>query len=98
MTACECATAGWCPRHRCNKTDHFVRLCQTRDDLFALWESGQGPCIHGTPEDGVPLATPRKSRGLGDVVAKVLDAVGIGKSPGCGCSARQDALNQLFPL
>jgi hypothetical protein len=98
VTACECATAGFCPRHRCNKTEHFVRLCAERPEYFALWEAGKGPCIHGTPADGVPLATPRKSRGLGDVVAKALDALGIRKTAGCGCVQRRDWLNQILPF
>lgn len=40
--------------------------------------------------------TPAKSRGLGDVVAKVLHAVGVTKSPGCGCAERQITLNRVF--
>lgn len=40
--------------------------------------------------------TPAKSRGLGDVVAKVLHAAGITKSPGCGCAERQITLNRVF--
>lgn len=39
----------------------------------------------------------RPSRGLGDTVAKVLHAVGIKQTPGCGCAERQQALNELVP-
>lgn len=33
--------------------------------------------------------------GLGDLVAALLDKVGIHPWPGCGCAARQKFLNQL---
>jgi hypothetical protein len=95
-TPCECAAAGWCSRHRCRKTDHFVSLCATSAEYFALWEAGQGPCIHGGPEDGPPPQQP--SRGLGDVVAKIAGALGINKTPSCGCEARQNWLNRLVPF
>jgi hypothetical protein len=37
----------------------------------------------------------RYDLGLGDVIAKVLTAVGIGKNKCGGCAARQKALNKL---
>lgn len=37
-------------------------------------------------------------RGVGDLVAAALSAIGIKKQPGCGCQRRQDALNRLFPF
>ena len=40
---------------------------------------------------------PRRSRGIGDTVAKVLETIGIKKKGGCGCSERQKWLNQLLP-
>lgn len=49
---------------------------------------------------------PEKSRGLGDTVAKLAQATGvytlvhgIVQMTGldCGCSARQELLNQMFP-
>ena len=41
----------------------------------------------------------RLSSGLGDVVAKVLRLVGIGKRKQCGgCAARQQALNRIVPF
>ena len=44
-------------------------------------------------------ASPVKYRGLGDVVAKVLRLVGIGKRKQCGgCKARQAALNRIVPF
>ena len=48
----------------------------------------------------------KKSRGLGDTVAKITKATGIKKivdtvsekvKKDCGCSKRKDTLNRLFP-
>ena len=48
----------------------------------------------------------KKSRGLGDTVAKITKATGIKKvvdtvaktvKKDCGCGKRQDTLNRLFP-
>jgi hypothetical protein len=43
LTLCECAAAGYCPRHRCVKTPHWHQLCQRRADYFQLWEESHGP-------------------------------------------------------
>lgn len=37
----------------------------------------------------------KKSKGLGDTIAKITSAVGI--KPCGGCKKRQEALNQAFP-
>jgi len=46
------------------------------------------------------------SRGLGDTIAKITEATGIKKvvdtiaeatGTDCGCSARQEKLNEIFP-
>ena len=48
----------------------------------------------------------KKSKGLGDTVAKITKATGIKKvvdtvakklKKDCGCNKRQDTLNRLFP-
>ena len=48
----------------------------------------------------------KKSKGLGDTVAKITKATGIKKvvdtvakktGKDCGCNKRQDTLNRLFP-
>jgi hypothetical protein len=49
---------------------------------------------------------PKKSRGLGDTIAKITKATGIKKAvktvfgafnKDCGCSERQAKLNRMFP-
>lgn len=63
---------------------------------------------HGDPSDHWPPCVkkpkpipldqpPEKMRGLGDLVAKGLEAVGIKKKQGCGCDGRQETLNRWFP-
>lgn len=48
-------------------------------------------------------ATSKKSKGLGDTIAKVTEATGIDKvvkavaGEDCGCKERQEKLNDLFP-
>ena len=51
--------------------------------------------------------TKKKSKGLGDTVAKLTEATGLDKAAeaiakafgkeDCGCKRRQDKLNELFP-
>jgi hypothetical protein len=84
-------TTSWGPLSGC--------LAQMRSAPTRVAQSiADEQCIHGTPEDGVPQTTPRQSRGLGDVVAKALDAVGIKKQTGCGCGKRQEWLNRVLPF
>jgi hypothetical protein len=35
--------AGWCPRHRMRKSDHWRTLCRAQPAYFAAWERGEGP-------------------------------------------------------
>ncbi len=43
MTKCECKMAGYCTRHKVEKSDELVRLCQTSQFYFDLWENCKGP-------------------------------------------------------
>jgi len=45
-----------------------------------------------------PAPTPAPAKGLGDVVARALEAVGIRKRQGCKCGQRQATLNRWFPF
>jgi hypothetical protein len=58
----------------------------------------------GPPPPQAPeAATGAPSRGLGDTVAKVLEATGVARvvkavaGENCGCKKRQEALNRLVP-
>lgn len=45
MNDCDCQilNGGWCDRHHCQKTPHWVMLCRTHPGYFGLWEDGRGP-------------------------------------------------------
>ena len=100
-TSCECAvpdgdTQVYCARHKCRKTGHFVRLCQSNPAYHQLWEQGQGPCLGGA------LPTPPGRVGLGDMIHRVLSAMGVtpkrltallGRD--CGCDGRKQWLNRV---
>lgn len=43
LTPCECTEAGWCERHRCEKSEIAHQLCRHRADYFQLWEQGIDP-------------------------------------------------------
>ena len=100
-TSCECAlpegdTHVFCQRHKCTKTGHFVRLCQSNPAYFGLYEQGKGPCLRGT----VPPLPGRV--GLGDVVHHGLSAVGVTPArlsallgSDCGCDGRRKWLNRI---
>ena len=78
--------------------------CRHLDNYSAVVLPGE--CRQHCP---VGASQESRIRGLGDVVAKGLDAVGITKDRvqavasrvgigDCGCQKRQDALNRMFPL
>jgi len=66
MTDCECPVAGFCRRHQCRKTEHWVHLCRIREDYFALWEEGRGPGQPHLPAPGLL----RRALNLGQAVVK----------------------------
>jgi len=43
------------------------------------------------------LHAKRTDKGLGDTLSNTLEGVGVKKQPGCGCAARQAAMNNFFP-
>ena len=55
----------------------------------------KGPFFHCQVNDELCRKCKRKSRGLGDTVAKVTKFFGI--SPCRDCGERQEFLNELFP-
>lgn len=92
QTPCDCAAAGFCQRHKCNKNGHFHTLCKTRPDYFELWEQGRGPCVDESPAQAAGRI------GLGDVVEIVIRVVTMGRLkpwPGCGCKSRKAWLNRI---
>jgi hypothetical protein len=79
----------WCPRHKVKKTQHWKHLCQTNPKYFQIWEDGIGPGQIKVWDPSQP------SRGFGDTIAKITNAVGI--KPCGGCKERQKRLNKIIP-
>jgi hypothetical protein len=40
---CECPVAGYCSRHKVDKTNHLWHLCRTKPEYFQAWEENRGP-------------------------------------------------------
>lgn len=105
-TGCVCTEAGWCERHQCHKTSHWVHLCQTRPGYFQLWEEGQGPGQPQKPIDSEAKKKPDPSA-WGDRLHNWLESNGIteeryklakqkfGLVPTCNCAKRQEWLNRV---
>ena len=108
---CQCTGAGWCERHRVNKDEVLVRLCQRRGDYWEAWEQGRGPGqLNRVPPSQMgikPVNLPQKREGWGDNVTKALKKIGItedrykevkamfGLPPTCGCPQRREWLNKV---
>jgi hypothetical protein len=83
---CECPLAGFCERHKVEKSARLHELCgdTTRPGYWSAWESGYGPG--------------QRSKGLGDVVAKAIRVVTRGTVKPCGgCESRRAKLNAIAP-
>lgn len=93
-TGCQCESPGYCERHSILKTPHWHHLCQTREDYFLAWEEGRGP--------GQVSTMRRQKRkvinsGIGDILAKHFESIGIVAVPGCPCKQIRGQLNQMTP-
>lgn len=42
-TKCECPAAGFCKRHKIDKSQREFELCQTDSEFFSMWETGKSP-------------------------------------------------------
>ncbi len=69
-TPCECASAGYCARHKCDKPAHFAMLCRTHFGYFEQYEQGIGP--------GQNLPPAQFTLGLGDVSEWLLSEIAEG--------------------
>jgi len=88
IAPCSCPLAGYCERHRINKTDHLWKQCQANEPLRAAFDRAT---VNIRPQVA----------GLGDAVAvvakpfaRVVDAVFGTDLTNCGgCAGRQQGLN-----
>lgn len=77
------------------------RLIHPEHGIASAYTCSICPYRNKPDRDGTPAVDTyalRRARGLGDVVASVLSWMGIEKTPGCGCTQRQELLNQLVPF
>lgn len=51
LTPCECPLAGYCNRHKVNKSIKLHELCQTKMNYFQAWEEGRGPRQNEEPQE-----------------------------------------------
>lgn len=71
--------------------------CQHRKSREGNWRH---PPVVLRVNGGRPTGSHKRpnASGLGDVVARALEAVGIRKRKGCKCGQRQATLNRWFPF
>jgi len=84
MSGCEGCEPGWCERHKVNKSPRMAELCNhpSHPSYWHAWENGYGPG--------------QKGKGIGDTVAKVINAATAGRLPPCdSCGERRRQLNEL---
>lgn len=88
-TGCDCPFSDnipegmhYCHRHKIDKSRKMIELCRTRAGYFEAWEGGYGPG--------------QKAVGLGDKVAKGINAATGGRVKPCGgCKKRKERLNRI---
>lgn len=56
-TDCECPLAGYCNRHKVEKSNHLHKLCQNHTGYFEMWEACQGPGQQNVDCDKAPEVT-----------------------------------------
>lgn len=95
-------------RQACDSLDEPKRsLCRGDIDLAEYFRRSGRPHLADAaaslPRDKSAWDVSQPCRGLGDVVAKITHTTGIDRVVhavvgNCGCSERQAAMNEMFPL
>jgi hypothetical protein len=89
---CECNCAGYCERHKVNKTNLLHRKCQEGGEFWQAWEKGRGP---GQDREQAPI--PAKPMGVGSHLKRILSLDGYAAYGGCGCTDRAVTMNAWGP-
>lgn len=87
---CECKLAGWCERHKTNKTDRMVELCQQGGSYWEGWESGR-------LQKDDPSPPQKKTPGPGHHLKLILSEKGYKTKSGCGCNDKASRMNTWGP-
>lgn len=78
---------GWCEKHQCKKTAHWVMLCQTRPEYRDLWNRSVGPGqLKPALSESPP--SPPPAGGAGTELKLVLKRFWIVAQPNCKCEQR----------
>lgn len=72
--------------------------CKDEIPLHADIQLNESDLLKLGPPRLITMPKQERPRGLGDVVAKALSAVGIRKKKGCNCGKRQELLNRMIPF
>lgn len=91
---CECAAAGFCPRHGIEKNGLMHRLCKNRVEYRRFWDQwtmpGQGAerqakkeCLEKAAQE----FQQGQAMGVGRKITQILSAAQF-KLPGCGCKSK----------
>lgn len=88
MTNCVCPVAGFCERHKVEKSEALHSLCQTRDNYFQAWEAGRGP-RQNRPAGTTTIRPP----GPGTELARLLAKRGYRIQKECGCKSKIGHMN-----
>lgn len=89
---CECDMAGFCERHKVNKTNLLHRKCQEGGEFWQAWENSRGP---GQDREHTP-AIPRP-KGVGSHLKRILKIDGYYAYTGCACDDRAKIMNSWGP-
>lgn len=90
---CECKLAGWCERHKVNKTDRMVHLCQQGGAYWEAWESGRLQAI-----ESEPVKPARRKDGPGTQLKLLLAKKGYtANAGGCGCNSKANTMDAWGP-
>jgi hypothetical protein len=88
---CECKIAGWCDRHRMQKSDRMVHLCQNDELYFQKWESQKD-------RPGQRKRRQKKTvMGVGDLLKQSIQSYGYKDFAGCDCQSMVRKMNRWGP-
>jgi len=79
-----------------SKCDHNIDIPSGGTEIEGVVYCGIFGAVAADTCAGCPMYA-GESRGVGDTIEKVINAIGIPKPKGCGCDKRKAKLNKLFP-
>lgn len=104
VTPCECKAAGWCERHKMQKSDKLLALCQSDECSRYIWDLQKkarevaADRNKPRPPPADPIINSRErtlftANGVGTIVYNVLKSANI-ETNGCQCRAKSHEWNR----